>query len=250
MTSAGSVFRSNPFLALVWLFSRNLVSKGKVFLALGVGVLSCLLGFALRQSSNPADVMDFLFFYGLALVVPVFSLVMASSALGNLVEDETLVYLWLRPTRRIYIAAAAWLASFALSLPPTVIPLTLATAIATSGDSTLTMATFGAVTLGVLAYTALFTLLGLLLRRALIIGLAYLFIWELFVTKAGEGAASLSVSAYPLAALVEWSQSPVIGVEGGALGDRSLTTAVLVPFLVAVVCIGLTGYRLAKSNVT
>ena len=45
--------------------------------------------------------------YGLTVLVPVVALVFSSSTLGDLVDDKTLVYIWLRPVNRLTVAAAA-----------------------------------------------------------------------------------------------------------------------------------------------
>ena len=45
--------------------------------------------------------------YGFTVLVPVVALVFSSSTLGDLVDDRTLVYIWLRPVNRLTVAAAA-----------------------------------------------------------------------------------------------------------------------------------------------
>jgi ABC-2 type transport system permease protein len=53
-----------------------------------------------------------------------------------------------------------------------------------------------AVTLGALAYTAVFVSLSIRFTRALIIGLAYVFVWEGLVSQFISGVRFLSVRAY------------------------------------------------------
>ena len=60
---------------------------------------------------------------GFTTLVPIVALVFASAALGDMREDGTLVYLWLRPMDRWPVVVGAWLASITVSLPLTLVPL-------------------------------------------------------------------------------------------------------------------------------
>ena len=51
--------------------------------------------------------------------------------------------------------------------------------------------------LAVIAYGALFVLLGLWVRRALVWGLAYVLLWEGFIAVAGNNAPRLAMRATP-----------------------------------------------------
>ncbi len=260
MTALGSAMRSTPALALLWLFTQNLLTRGKMVLAAALTIICIILGVAIRQSTTAApDVtsVEFVYFFGLALMVPVLSLVISSSVLGDLVEDESLVYIWMRPVSRATIAVTAWIASLFLTLPVTVIPLTVSVAIGSSNDFELMLATAGSVALAVIAYSGLFTLLGLLTKRALIVGLLYLFIWEFFVARVGGGAAKLSISTYPSAALVRWIPAETLErwrdvdpLSLEILEERSMEAAMIVPPAVALICVGLTALRLARSRIS
>ena len=76
------------------------------------------------QLGQPADAAWTLVdAYGLSLLIPVVALVFASAALGDLAEDGTLVYLWLRPLPRWQLALAAFAASVTVAVPVAVLPL-------------------------------------------------------------------------------------------------------------------------------
>ncbi len=250
MTTLSSIMWANPILALVRLFTQNILTRGKMVLVLVLAAICVVLGIAIGRVTvvDPDDTsIEFVYSFGLALMVPILTLVVASSALGDLVEDESLVYVWMRPVGRLTISVSAWFASLLLALPVTVIPLTASVAFATSGNPKLMSATAGAVALAVIAYSGLFTLLGLLTRRALIVGLAYLFIWELFVARVGGGAAKLSISTYPSAALTKWSEVEPFGLD--VFVERSLTAAVVVPIVVGLVSVFLTAFWLTRARV-
>lgn len=224
---------------------RHQVTTARLLLLATVGALALLVAAALvSRSAQPIEASTrFVSAFGLGLAVPVGSLMLASAALGDLVEDETLVYLWLRPTSRWSLAIAAWAASLTVTVPLLLLPLTLAAAIGSGGDTGVITGAALATTLGVLAYSALFTLLGLVLRRALLWGLVYVFIWEFFVARGGAGAARLSVNSYLGSVLADLSGVPL------RLADRDPVLAIVVPLIVTGVAVALTAWRLERSQV-
>ena len=133
--------------------------------------------------------------FGLSLYAPVATLVFASAALSDPVDDGTLVYLWLRPVPRWRIGLAALLATWTVTFPMVLGPLVLA-AVLSGGGSALVRGTLLSAGIAVIAYGALFVLLGLWVRRALLWGLAYILLWEGFVAIAGENAQRLAIRSY------------------------------------------------------
>jgi ABC-2 type transport system permease protein len=131
--------------------------------------------------------------YYIRNVIPLAALFYATSLVADEVEGKTLTYLLARPIRRSSILAgkfAAYLVTtVSFALPATVITFfLLATARGVSGISGYVPSLFqdlGVIALGVLCYGALFTLLGVLLRRPLIPGLLFLFVWELLANAPG-----------------------------------------------------------------
>ncbi len=234
--------------ALYGFFLRRQLSLGRVGLFGGLGAIALVAAVAINQAAAESEQIPssvrFTFVFGLSLMVPVVSLVLSASSLGELVDDETLVYLWHRPSPRWMMAFAAWAASFSIALPFTLIPLAVAGAVASSADGDVIVGIITAVTLAALAYSALFVLAGLIFRRALIWGLMYLFIWELFVSKAGVGAARLSIGNYPASLLAEVTSVRL------PRADRGLTASVVVPIVVAVVALALTSWRLDRAQVS
>ena len=97
--------------------------------------------------------------------------------------------------------------------------------------------------LAAVAYTGLFTLIGLLIRRSLIWGLAYLFIWELFVARVGQGAARLSINTYPASVLSHLTRIELPQAE------RGFAYAVAIPLVTAGVSVALTTWRLSRADV-
>ncbi len=233
------------FVPLTRLLLRNQATRGRVAALVAIGIVGIVVGAVTTASSalDPAvQGTRFVHTFALSLLVPVVALVFGAGALGDLVEDRSLVYLWLPPVPRWVVALAAWCATLLVCAPLTVGMATI-TAAATGGGTDLIVGTLWSTTLGLIAYSGLFTALGLRFRRALVWGFAYLLIWENFVAQAGAGAARLSILSYTGSLLSAWTGA---GLE---LADRDLVFSYVVPVAVGVGAIVYTAWRLGRSDV-
>ena len=186
---------------------RQIVTPGKLVTLCLLGVAMVGVGMAIGWPSN--DVMsmesqlgDGAFFVaglGLALVVPIVSVVFASSVLGDAREDGTLVYLWLRPMDRSAVAAGAMGAAVAAALPLTVIPVGVGGWLAAgrvTGSGELALAGLTASAFGTVAYASMFMLIGLLLKRPVMWGIFYVLVWEGLAAQISDSAALFSLRGY------------------------------------------------------
>jgi ABC-2 type transport system permease protein len=227
---------------------RTLVTRPRLIALCLIGGAGLLFGIAIRFADATAvdrlEITNRLLIgtYGLNLVVPVTALVFASAALGDPVEDRTLVYLWLTPIARWRIVAAAWLAGLTVAVPVACGSVVLATAIA-GGDARLVLAAAAGAGLATAGYTSLFLLLGLLVRRALAWGLAYVLVWELAVARIAKGAARLSVSVYSRSVLAD------IGNVDPPRNAAALATSLIVLAIVVVAAIAGTTALLRRLDV-
>ena len=214
--------RSAPAFVTVWgVLVRSIATRLRVA-ALGLlGLGAVALGISVHVA-NPFDRADAAWSlvdtYGLSLLVPVVSLVFASAALGDVTEDGTLVYLWLRPYPRWQLAVAAFAASVTVVVPVAVLPLVLAAALTGEGGRLVAAAAAGGL-LATIAYSAVFCGLGLRVRRALAWGLAYLLIWEQAVARVSHGAArGVTVHKYEITGRPRGPSCPA--PQCGGLADR------------------------------
>jgi ABC-2 type transport system permease protein len=161
----------------------------------GLGALAILIGVFSRWDDNPAQAAaDVVSSYGLGILVPFAALWLGTSAIGDLVDDRLLVYLWLKPVARWQLPAAAVLATVSVVVPLTAIPLAVSTLAAGAGD--VAPAAFLAASFAALAYAGLFVAAGIAFRRAVWWGLAFVLIWENVVAHTVEGAARFTVSGW------------------------------------------------------
>ena len=222
------------------LLLRTQVNRARVLALLAIGAVGVVVAIAIGSTSSFEPVergARFVNTFGLSLLVPVSALVFAAASLGDLDEDGTLVYLWLRPVRRSRIVVAAAASSLTVAWPLVVVPLAAA-AWATGGGTDLVVGTVVSASLALSAYTGLFCALGLRVRRSLVWGLLYIFIWEGFIATANDTAARLAVRTYARSALNEiadvtlsfaavaspyrWVVPPLVGVAALAYATRRL----------------------------
>jgi ABC-2 type transport system permease protein len=231
------------FRALYDLVLRSQASRGRIVALGALGALGILLGIAIGTSDSAANAgTRFVDLWGLTLIVPVTTLVFASAALGDFIDDGTMVYLWLRPVHRAKIIGAAAAATFTVVLPLVLVPL-VAAAAATGKGSDLVVGTAVATAVGVAAYTGLFVLLGVFVRRSLVWGLLYILIWEGFVARAGDTASKLAICAYTRSIVVDATGFPL------RLATISQPYSVIVPIAVLIAALAFATRRLRTQDV-
>jgi ABC-2 type transport system permease protein len=225
---------------------RQLVTRGRVIALLMVGALVAVVAGAVGAADDINDPLEagvrVIADLGFVALVPIVALVFASAALGDLREDATLVYLWLRPMDRWPVAVGAWAAAVTVALPLTIVPLVVAASLV-DGGSDLIVATVLASVVGVIAYSALFVWAGLLVKNSIVWGLAYILIWEGIVAAFGSLAAKLAIRGYTRSIITDRT-----GVDLD-LGDLPLAAGVAVPLIAAVVLLALAGIRLRSMEV-
>jgi ABC-2 type transport system permease protein len=166
---------------------------------LGLPVLFAIAYRAVLAAKMPARITGYdlygviIAIYYVRNVLPLAALFYATALIADEVDGKTLTYLITRPVRRSAILAGkfgAYLATtFSLSLPAVLITFfLLATSNGWGGIGSRVPDLFldlGVAALALVAYGALFTLLGVLLRRPVIPGLLFLYVWELVANLPG-----------------------------------------------------------------
>ncbi len=185
---------------------------------------------------------------GIAILYPVVALVISTAALGEDRKAHTLPFLLLKPVSRWVIAlgglTAAAVSSFVI-LEAGVIATWVTTGVMT-GDWSLGASTTVAVAIQSVASAALFVPLGLILNRATLVGLGYLFLWEGILAGLISGIQASSVYRIVLSAwadLADMSPDTYDGVAFAlgrvATGTGGAVAKVLVMALASVVLTGM-----------
>ena len=172
-------------------------------LLVGLAVLSAAAGGEPKNWFEP--VVQAL---GLTVVLPVLALVVGTGVLGSEVEDGTLAHILAKPLPRREIVLSKLVVAVGVTTLVTGVPLALCGLIA--GSARLAGALAVGAFVGSLAYSALFALLSLVARRPVLIGLAYVLIWESLLTNILTGTRVLSIQQYVLAVVDRIADSTLL----------------------------------------
>jgi ABC-2 type transport system permease protein len=233
-------------ISLYRILLRTSVTRGRLLAFLAGGALLDLIAYAVRVSDyagRETDVFALVDLAALALYVPVVALVFSTSSLGDLAQDGTLVYIWLRPVARWKVVLVALAATLTVVLPLTLGPVCLVVVLAGASAQALWAVT-ASTALAAFAYVALFTAFGLRVRHALIFGLGYVLIWEAGVASLGKGPASLSIRHYAESLLAHIGNQTVPGAV-----EADLWPSVIVLAAIAVAGAVLTTVLLTRQDV-
>jgi ABC-2 type transport system permease protein len=163
-----------------------------------------------------------------SLILPIVTIVLAASALGAERRDQTLSFIVLRPIRRSVIAgtkiAATICAAFLLNAVG-VAALVGSYAFRFSADTEVFVGLMAGAAIAVTAYVAILIPLGFITDRAVIIGLAFLLVFENGIAYVLPGLASLSpwrLGATAVGAIVRQAE-PILRE---ILGSETITMSV------------------------
>lgn len=133
----------------------------------------------------------------LPTVLPLAALILATGAFGDEIEDRTLPYLVLKPITRFRIVLEKLLASAVVSIPIIGIGGIVSWFLVFTGDGgdnlDILWAILAATAVGVLLYSAVFQLMSLLIRRAILASIIYSLVWETVLGRFVPGLRYLSI---------------------------------------------------------
>jgi ABC-type transport system involved in multi-copper enzyme maturation permease subunit len=177
-------------------------------------------------------------------LLPLATLVLSTAALGDEIEDKTLHYLTLKPQSRFRIVFEKWLAVIVVSLVVAWAALLLIWAVAAWGYysemSDIIAPMLVSSLVGVLGFGSLFLCISLVVNRALLFGVFYVFIWETTLSRFLPGIRSISISHYTRSTFVQWLDDRRIRIDGAS----SEQTIVIAMFLVLSASLVLATWRL------
>jgi ABC-2 type transport system permease protein len=187
---------------------------------------------------------DMLYGLGLAVIVPLVALLATTGVLAPEIDDGSISYLLAKPISRLTIVLSKLVVAGSCVLLFAALPMLVAGLILSLEEPQLGAGFALGSLAGGVAYCALFALLSVLTRHAVVIGLIYLLVWEGLLGGLLDGVRWLSVTRWA-ASIVEQVVDDVALVEG--LGP---VYAVVATAVVIVLGTWLTGRRLRAFNLT
>jgi ABC-2 type transport system permease protein len=142
---------------------------------------------------------DLLGAFGIAILMPLLTLIAGTGSIGPEIDEGSIVYLLAKPLNRYSIVVTKLLVAIGVAIAFGVVPIAVAGVVLTGQFGRVTIGyTVGALAAAV-AYSAVFLLLAVVTRNAVVIGLIYALIWEGLVGGLVPGAQTLSVQQWSLA---------------------------------------------------
>lgn len=193
---------------------------------------------------DQAAAQDTLYGLGLAVIVPLIALLATTGLLAPEIDDGSISYLLAKPISRHTIVASKLVVAATCVLLFAALPMLVAGLIMLPAEPLLGVGfSLGSLACGV-AYSALFALLSVLTRHAVVIGLFYLLIWEGLIGGLLDGVRWLSLTRWA-GEIIEQVATDITLVE-----DLSPVYAVVATALVIVIGTWATGQRLRAFNLT
>jgi ABC-2 type transport system permease protein len=142
---------------------------------------------------------DLLTAFGIAVLMPLLSLVAGTGSIGPEIDEGSIVYLLAKPLSRYSIVLTKLLVAIGVVVVFGVLPVLVGGIVLTGEVGAVAVGHALGALAGGIAYSALFLLLAVLTKNAVVIGLIYALIWESLVGGLVPGAQTLSVQQWSLA---------------------------------------------------
>jgi ABC-2 type transport system permease protein len=186
---------------------RQLLGRRRTLLLVFLAALPVLLAVAFRVAGETEverftrRIFDTI---TMTILLPLVAILFGAGAFGAEIDDGTVVYLLAKPVPRWIAVAAKAFTAMAMAILLTGTSTALAGIIdmvpAGSDGVSATLAQVLAVVVGSVCYVSLFLAVSLFTRRALVLGIGYMLVWEGALSFMLAGIANLSIRQYSLGA--------------------------------------------------
>ena len=182
---------------LAWFSFREMVRRKRLFGLSAINLIPVLVVLAIRIWAKDLGISPHLQLAGLThdifieFLIPIAAMAMAIPAIGEQVDDGTIVFTWTRPVQRWAIYLGRLLAAQVVSTVVMSGALVLCFLIMVSeGTGVITfeflkvyMVTFLIIALGAFTYSALFAAMGTFFRKPVLPAILFTFGWESMVSN-------------------------------------------------------------------
>lgn len=229
---------------------QSLLGRRRALLLLVLPAILLALAIAVRALAGVDDEIagGVLSGFALGTMIPLLGVIVGTGAIGPEIDDGSIVYLLAKPLSRLSIVATKFVAAAGVVTIVGAVPTLLAGLVLLgSGRQVAVGFAVGAAIAGI-AYCALFLLLAVVTRNAVVIGLVYALVWETLIGSFVPGAQALSIRQWSLA-VTEW----ILGANATPLDvDSAVGFGAAVPLLLVVVvgATWLAGARLRSLPLT
>jgi ABC-2 type transport system permease protein len=239
--------RANPVNGtVISITARMLLGRRRGLLLFLLPALLLALAVVLRWAAGVDDdvAVGFLGSFAIGTVLPLLALLAGTGVIGPEIDDGSIVYLLAKPIPRWHIVLSKLLVAVGSVLVLGALPILICAVILTGELGSLALGFgLGAAVSGV-AYSAVFLLLGVVSRHAVVFGLAYAFLWESLIGGFVAGVKTLSIQQWALAVTRDAAD---VTVPGATVG---LAVAVPALIITAAVATWYASRRLGSLNLS
>jgi ABC-2 type transport system permease protein len=204
-------------MTVAWLTWRQLFARRRAWLAAAIIVLPFILTFFYRLTSEDREGDRLLFTLGMnreiviAVLLPLTAVLFGTTAFGGEVEDGTLIYLLVRPVSRWQVTLVKYAIAVLVTLSIVTAAILLAWFALRTPELpwTVPKAFIAASIVGSIVYCALFSYVGLVTRKGLVIGLLYVIFFENVLTRNLPGVKWLSVREFGIS-VAQWAGEGIV----------------------------------------
>ncbi|MGH8776714.1 MAG: ABC transporter permease subunit [Jiangellaceae bacterium] len=228
------------------LTARGLLGGRRMLLLLALSLLLPALATMLRLALGVDHEVtaSLLGVVALGTMVPLLCLIVGTGAIGPEIDDGSVVYLLSKPVPRAEIVRSKLVVAVVCAVAFGAVPTLVAGLIMSETGSGIAVAFGVAALVASTAYCAIFMLLAVVSRHAVVIGLVYALLWESLVGSFVPGARALSVQQWAL------TVAETIADDGVIIADVALPTAVVLLAVVSAAATWYAGQRLRVLALT
>jgi ABC-2 type transport system permease protein len=243
-------------LTITSLTIRQFLRSRSIYVVVGISLLAALFAIVPRLAPNEQSVRDLreafadTLYLGMitGTLLPLAVLVLATSAIGDEIDDRTFQYLALKPLSRFRIILEKLLAVFAVLIPITWAGIAVTWGIISFGHldemrDLLWPALLSSV-VAIVGFGSLFMLVSMVVNRALLIGVFYVFVWETSLSRILPGLRSISIRHFTQSQFVRLMDDRRITISS----PSSESTVIIATIAILLVSVALATWRLRTMS--
>lgn len=225
---------------------RSMVGRRRALLLLALPAVLLLLAVGLRLTgvASPGVSGGVLGAFALGTLVPLLGLIIGTGVIGPEIDDGAIVYVLAKPVSRLTIVTTKLAVAVGCIAVFAALPTLVAGLIMAGNERGFAVAYSVGTLIGGIAYCAVFLLLAVVSRHAVVIGLMYALVWESLIGGYVPGARTLSIQQWAVTVTSKLAQ------DGEVTADVSIGVAVVMLVVVTVGATLYAGQRLRSLALT
>ncbi|MGW2397748.1 ABC transporter permease [Kitasatospora sp. NPDC001664] len=208
---------------------RGLLGRRRGLLLLAAPVLLLVISVIARSGSEDKHDLATTILGQLSLgtLLPLLGLIVGTGVIATEIDDGSIVYLLAKPLPRWQIITTKLAVAVVTTWVFAALPTLVAGLVLVGTEDGLAVGYAVGTLVAGAAYSALFLLLSVVTRNAVVVGLGYALIWESLIGNFVDGAKTLSIQ--------QWGRSIAESAAAEGAIDATVATAVAVPLLIVVI---------------